>query len=483
MQLQERERKYPPPPIYKLTFSVTPTGAKVELKKNDANGDPVTGNDNVFSNLPPGNYYYSVSATGYETQTGTVEITDEDVTQKIDLTLTTYTLTFNVTPTGSEVTLKENDANGDPITGSDNVFSNLPPGNYYYSANKAGYITKTGTVEVSNADVTKEISLEKFTFVHTLSMENPFGAYHWVYFETKTSGTFAFTGKLYFLLKEKGNAKPSVDDMTRHPNRMNRVISVTQGTAKTLTKNFTGLSGDAVVNANYQFAGTPPYHTEATRLTGVGHVLADGATYTVWVLPVATDATGQEGDIFSLGEITAGKKADVQRVPVADDFLDKDLLRIGTHSNSALANSSPDLALQIGPGERFMFPSTILNTFNDESTLNTFTDLTIFNKEGVLVFFQGPPGFGRVLYTSSTTYTFDSDNNLTTATTTGIESTNPVEIFNSQFGAFTVESPEVFIDFYTIISTELITNTAELSIIFNEGGSTESMSFTVTKVP
>ena len=169
-----KRTEIPPPPIYKLTFNVTPTGAKVELKKNDANGDPITGSDNVFSNLPPENYYYSVSATDYDTKTGTVEITNKDVTQKIDLTLTTYTLTFNVTPSGSEVILKENDANGDPVTGSNNVFSNLAPGNYYYSAGKTNYATKTGTLEITNKDLTQEVTLEAQTLT-TYTGENTIG--------------------------------------------------------------------------------------------------------------------------------------------------------------------------------------------------------------------------------------------------------------------------------------------------------------------
>ena len=485
MQLQERERKYPPPPTYKLTFEVKPITAKVELKKNDANEDPVTGNDNVFSNLPPGNYYYSVSATGYITKTGTVEITDKDVTQKIDLTLTTYTLTFNVTPTGSEVILKENDANGNPVTGNDNVFSNLLPGNYYYTASQTGYISKTGVVEITNANKTENITLEVATFANTLAMENAFGAYHWVYFETKILGAFAFTGKLYFLLKEKGNAKPSVDDMTRHPNRMNRSVTITQeeatqGTAKTLTKNFTGLSGDAVVNANYEFAGD--YLDFGTkRLEGVGHVLADGAKYTVWVLPVATDATGQESDIFSLGEITAGKKADVQSNLTAKGlgiqtvknhhFIDTDIFRL---SNDPSVAEAERLAIEVGPGERLMIPFTVTG-INDINSLLSYS-IRLNDQSMVEVI---PPLRQITVRTRSGSY-----NSSSTLTPANSPTNAPEKVFYSHLTP-PIET-QTFADAieeasYSVISTTQITNST-ITLRF-EYGNTGDLSIPFTKVP
>ena len=359
------------PKTYTLTFEVKPTTAKVELKKNDANGDPITGSNNIFSDLNAGKYHYSVSANGYDTKTGTVEITDKDLSPKVDLTLITYTLTFNVMPTDSKVILKENDASGDPITGSNNVFSSLPPGTYYYSASKTGYDTETGMVEITNANVTKDISLFP-PFVSSLSVDatKTVKAYHWVYFETEADGSIPFEGTLYFLLKEAGKTPPTATEIKTHPNRMNRSVSVTeeeatQGTTKTLTKNFTGLSGDAVVNANYEFEGTPPYHEYAGRLEGVGHVLADGATYTVWVLPVASDATGKESDIFSLGEITAGRKADVQAVSEIDHY-DMSLGKIFTKQGESVdvddMSGVSDFEVQIAQDERLMLPWTIKRT-------------------------------------------------------------------------------------------------------------------------
>ena len=476
MQLQERERKYPPPPIYKLTFSVTPTGAKVELKKNDANGDPVTGSDNVFSNLPPGNYYYSVSATGYDTQTGTVEITNKDVTHKIDLTLIVYTLTFNVTPSGSKVELKENDANGDPITGSDNVFSNLPPGNYYYSVSATGYVTQTGKVEVSNANVTKEISLEKFTFVHTLSMENPFGAYHWGYFETKATGEIAFDGKLYFLLKEKGNAKPSVDDMTRHPNRMNRVISVAQGTAKTVTKNFTGLSGDAVVNANYEFTESPPYFDDPTRLEGIGHVLAGGATYVVWVLPVADDNTPEAKNIRLLGEISTKRQ---ESIKTKTNGVDADI------TNRLFTTSPNKLTIEIGPDERLMVPmatnvpvlpsNSIIANLKFEGTPISIVWLGYFNN-GITTVQRDT--------TNSYTYSYGTTNNPPVSQTPTADNRKqdvPAEVFYSLLAPSANKVPPVerYLEQYAIISTEKITTTKNLEYIILSSGQLIS----TTKVP
>ena len=413
MQLQKRERKYPPPPIYKLTFSVTPTGSevtlkendangdpvtgsnnvfsnllpgnyyysvsatgyttktgtveitdkdvtqkvdltlitytltfnvtptgsKVELKENDANGDPVTGSDNVFSNLAPGNYYYSVSATGYTTKTGTVEITDKDVTQKVDLTLITYTLTFNVTPTGSKVELKENDANGDPVTGSDNVFSNLAPGNYYYSASKTGYVNKTGTVNISNADKTENITLEaRPNFIEGLSLEQKIIGYRWVYFETKAhANTAAFSGKVYFLLKKAQASdadKPTANDMKTHPNRMNRTVTVAKGNGTdqaVVTKNYTGLAGDATVTVHAEkgFDGA-----------GMGDVLDAGANYNVWVMAVENNV---ETDIKKLGSVKTS----------SDVTFETNDPKLDINIRNLINNFSP---IEVGEAERMMLP-------------------------------------------------------------------------------------------------------------------------------
>ena len=471
----------PPPPIYKLTFSVTPTGAKVELKKNDANGDPVTGSDNVFSNLPPGNYYYSVSATGYDTQTGTVEITNKDVTQKIDLTLIVYTLTFNVTPSGSKVELKENDANGDPITGSDNVFSNLLPGNYYYSASKTGYDTETGTVEISNADVTKEITLY-MPFVTSLTMKNPLGAYHWVYFDVEADGNTPFEGTLYFLLKKADQSKPSVNDIMRHPNRMSRTVSVTKGTAKTVTKNFTGLSGDAVVNSNYEFEGDY-LDFGSKRLEGVGHVLEGGAAYKVWVLAVAEGATPKDEDIQALGNpIQTQAKADVQNNSshaTATDFkyLDVNVLRIYNSDDYETYNINPGsrLEVHIGSNERLMIPKTLKVT----KPINFIATNT---KK------QGEQGITGVSFVRPDLALFDTKYGRYNNSSTLTPESKPNH-FEKVF--FSVELPLTDVEFnkvvdnelYTIISTELITDNTTFVEIGLNGGNPAVLVMPLIKVP
>ena len=134
----------------------------------------------------------------------------------------------------------------------------------------------------------QDIKKAATSFIDSLdiSTENKIEAYRWVYFETQTSGGAAFDGKLYFLLKE-GNTPPTAVEIKTHPNRMNRTVTVTQeeaaqGTAKVLTKNFTGLSGDAALDDSGNLVA---------GVTGKGAILKEATEYSVWVMGVASDNT------------------------------------------------------------------------------------------------------------------------------------------------------------------------------------------------
>ena len=80
----------------------------------------------------------------------------------------THTVTFTLSPTDAKLELRENDASGDLITGSNNVFS-LPAGTYHYKVSKADYVTNTGSVKVIDQDVKKTVTLQKASSSRTIT--------------------------------------------------------------------------------------------------------------------------------------------------------------------------------------------------------------------------------------------------------------------------------------------------------------------------
>jgi len=150
----------------------------------DEKGDPIEGaniiidgtenitdenGEAVSKNMEPGTYDYEISHEGYENVEGSVEITDEDITEKVTLEKieTTYTLTFVV-----------EDEEGDPIEGAnieidstenitdengEAVFKNLESGTYNYTVEREGYETVEGEVTIDEGNLTKEVTLEVAT--------------------------------------------------------------------------------------------------------------------------------------------------------------------------------------------------------------------------------------------------------------------------------------------------------------------------------
>lgn len=106
---------------------------------------------------------YTVNKFGYAEATGTITVVD-GVDQDVDVQLvsvTTYEVTFNVmlpdlNPAEALVTLKLDGATvaSGTATGGTITLTGIPNGDYTYSVALQGYITATGDITVSNADVT-----------------------------------------------------------------------------------------------------------------------------------------------------------------------------------------------------------------------------------------------------------------------------------------------------------------------------------------
>jgi len=81
-----------PTPTYAVTFKVTPADATVVVK--DSKGNVVTTTTPGVYKLAPGAYTYTVSKTGYVTQTGEFTVVNKDLTITVKLELVKYTLTL-----------------------------------------------------------------------------------------------------------------------------------------------------------------------------------------------------------------------------------------------------------------------------------------------------------------------------------------------------------------------------------------------------
>ena len=82
-------------PLYRLTFSGAPDGTDFVVKHGETE---IAAEADGSYLLETGIYTYTASAFGYETGTGTVEITSADVVHPVSLAAKTgYDVSFNIT--------------------------------------------------------------------------------------------------------------------------------------------------------------------------------------------------------------------------------------------------------------------------------------------------------------------------------------------------------------------------------------------------
>jgi hypothetical protein len=144
---------------YTVTFAVK--DAETDQTINDADiqfdGESVTGNS-VQTTI--GEHPWSVSKTGYVSQSGTVTVTNADKEVPVSLEKQYYTVTFAVKDAESDEPITDADIqfDGSTITGN-SVQAQI--GEHSWSVSKEGYVPQTGTVTVTNADKEVPVSLEK----------------------------------------------------------------------------------------------------------------------------------------------------------------------------------------------------------------------------------------------------------------------------------------------------------------------------------
>jgi len=124
----------------------------------------------VFTDVEPGTFHYMVEKEGYTTVEGEIVVEDDDVTETVVLE-EFYTITFEPqkedgTPLEEAViTLDEVEKEA-----GDYVFENLLPGSYDYTAEKEGYHTVEGNIEVVDEDLDVDVVMNLITYMITFDV-------------------------------------------------------------------------------------------------------------------------------------------------------------------------------------------------------------------------------------------------------------------------------------------------------------------------
>ena len=151
-------------PTAAVRFTIQPENAVLTI-----NGGTYTGSTTVALPAAGEAYSYTVSCPGYTQQTGSVTVTDKDnpVATPDSVTVTLekdaakwVTVTFNVTPTGAALTVKQGDTEIEPQ--SDGSYKLLKGVTYTYTAvsTEEGYEPAAGTVTPTE-NSTQTVALKK----------------------------------------------------------------------------------------------------------------------------------------------------------------------------------------------------------------------------------------------------------------------------------------------------------------------------------
>lgn len=151
-------------PTAAVLFTIVPANATLEI-----NGGTYTGSTTVALPAADAPYSYTVSCDGYTTKTGTVTVRNKDnpVADPANVTVTLaedtsawVNVTFNVTPTGAALTVKQGDTVIKPQSGGS--YKLLKGVTYTYTAvsDDEGYEPAAGEV-TPTADGTQTVALKK----------------------------------------------------------------------------------------------------------------------------------------------------------------------------------------------------------------------------------------------------------------------------------------------------------------------------------
>lgn len=142
-----------------VTFNITP--ADSVLTWNDEKQPVSETGAYTFTDVGVGEYSYKVTNEkgDYTEQTGTVSVKGKDVTKSINLEQNKHKLSFDITPAGAKLAVK--DSGDKEITADADGGYYVINGTYSYSLTAFGYKNKDGTVTVDRSDKKEKVEMDK----------------------------------------------------------------------------------------------------------------------------------------------------------------------------------------------------------------------------------------------------------------------------------------------------------------------------------
>ncbi|MDP2236733.1 MAG: T9SS type A sorting domain-containing protein [Bacteroidales bacterium] len=163
---------------YTVTFDVKDNnGVVVPDAIVTFNGTAYSAGFYVFPDVLPGTYPYSVSRNGYESASGNVVVTNQNVLVQVQLQIIAYVVTIKVDDNYGFALVDANVALQNYGTQTTNFagkayFYGVVPGIYAFEITKTGYATYNGTLEVVNADVDLSVVVENITSLNESKLDN-----------------------------------------------------------------------------------------------------------------------------------------------------------------------------------------------------------------------------------------------------------------------------------------------------------------------
>lgn len=159
-----------------ITIKVTPTDAAVVLTDDAGKTIDLTAGDagSYTVVLDAGSYTLAVTPAEGDTEhtasVQTVQVGKQDRTIEVNLVAKTYSVAFALTPATAELALYRGSAAGELIAPTAGTTYTLTKGDYFYTVSDFGYVTKSGTLTVTE-DTTVSFTLdesERYPLVFTV---------------------------------------------------------------------------------------------------------------------------------------------------------------------------------------------------------------------------------------------------------------------------------------------------------------------------
>lgn len=157
---------------YTASFTVTDGTEAIQGATISVNNQSLASNAQGQAQiaLVPGTYSYSVSKTAYQNYNSEFQITNQDVSIDINMSLITYQVSFNVISDGSPLAGASIQVNNQTIVSNQQGVAqiSLVPGTYPFTVSKANYDPYSSEVVVSNQAVNLNIDMSLTVFPVTI---------------------------------------------------------------------------------------------------------------------------------------------------------------------------------------------------------------------------------------------------------------------------------------------------------------------------